>query len=98
MRKKILASMIDLNNRNSVSINDGKRARAYFCKKWPLKVDRKLIEELKAIGERVAPRNVRLCLHSGPEALFHEMIILERKGGVLSSSQTSDKRRDFSYH
>jgi cupin fold WbuC family metalloprotein len=53
---------------------------AYFCKKNPVKVDTKLISELKEVAARLGGENVRLCLHEGPDATLHEMIVLVHKG------------------
>lgn len=53
---------------------------AFLCRREPVRVDQRLIGELKAVSSQRGGANVRLCLHDSPEALFHEMIILERAG------------------
>ena len=71
---------IDLQDPESVRIDPEARTLAFFCKKKPLQVDRKLILQLKeALIERDV-QAMRLCLHESPDAAFHEMIVLERKG------------------
>lgn len=63
-----------------VRLDDAGRSRAYFFLRGPVTVDRALIGELKEIASGLGGRNVRICLHEGPTAAFHEMIIFERPG------------------
>jgi cupin fold WbuC family metalloprotein len=39
---------------------------------------------------------VRICLHDGPQALFHEMLIVHKKGGAFKPHKHPTK--DESYH
>ncbi len=55
------------------------RSVAYFCQLKNAKVNADLIKELKAISSEIGNRNARLCLHDGPDATFHDMIIIEKK-------------------
>ncbi len=70
-------STIDLDDSQQVRIDEGKKAVAYFCQKGPARVDRALIEELRIKFLRDKLRNLRLCLHSDPDADIHEMVIFE---------------------
>ena len=78
MKKQQQMSTVNLNDKDSVFIDDGKKALAYFCRNQPVKVDNQLIRELTTMSNKIAPKNLRLCLHSSPDALFHDMIIFER--------------------
>lgn len=73
-------STIVLGDPGAVRVDDRGRSRAYFVLRKPAKVDRTLIAELKEIAARLSGRNVRLCLHDSPDAPFHEMVIVERRG------------------
>lgn len=73
-------SSIILDDSKSVWVDKGKKSVAYFCKNTPVRVNKGLISELKKILTRIGNKNLRLCLHNGPDAPFHEMIIFERKG------------------
>lgn len=72
-------SSVIINDAHSVWVDDGEKSVAYFCKKAPAKVDSELIATLKKEFTKIGNRNLRLCLHPGPDALLHEMIIFERK-------------------
>lgn len=78
--KKAHAPAVDLNNRECVWIDNGKKSIAYFCKKMPVKVGRKALSDLKYTFNRFKDKNVRLCLHQDPQARSHDMLIIERKG------------------
>lgn len=93
-RKKEISNII-LDDKKSVRIADGKKSVAYFCKKLPAKVNKKLISELKNKFKKIGNRNLRLCLHDSPKALFHEMIIFERKGKYYRPHKHSDKGETF---
>jgi cupin fold WbuC family metalloprotein len=72
-------SSVDLQDPDSVWINEEGRSLGIFCKKKPVRVDGGLIQKLKETSARLDGKNLRLCLHESPEAAFHEMIILERR-------------------
>ena len=73
---EIKTSLIDSNN-----WTEDKEARAisYFLteRKMPMAINRELIGELKKVSEQRGKHNARLCLHSNPEAVLHDMLILE---------------------
>lgn len=53
---------------------------SFFCVTRPVRIDAKIIEELKQISLDNESCNVRVCLHSDPTAQHQDMIILERTG------------------
>ncbi len=71
---------INLDDPETIRLDDQGRSVAYFCRSNPVKVDNDLISQLKAAATRLGG-NVRLCLHDGPDAPFHEMINLEHRSG-----------------
>lgn len=56
------------------------RSETYFSTRPDVAVDGRLLAGLLDLSRSLGGRNVRLCLHASPEALFHEMIILEHAG------------------
>ena len=77
---ELIFSEIQLNIPEKVRIDESGRSVGFFCRRLPVRIDGKLIQELIDESERRGGSNVRICLHDGPEALFHDMIILEHKG------------------
>ena len=75
-------STVRLDDSASTRRDDSGKSVAFFCQRLPARVDQDLLEQLKRIARDPATggKNVRLCLHDGPGAAFHEMVILERKG------------------
>lgn len=90
------SSTIKLNDPNAVRLDDSGRTSAYFCMKSEIKIDTDLIEELKQASADMGNSNVRICLHDGPDAAFHEMIILEHRGRYYRPHQ--HKSKGESYH
>lgn len=73
-------STIELSNKESVWSDPNAKSIAYFCQRYPIRIDHKLIGELKAISDQNKTSNIRLCLHESPKAAFHEMLIVEHPG------------------
>ena len=73
-------SGISLRDTEKVRIDEAGRSVGFFSKSLPVSVDRYLIEELKNASLQAGGKNVRLCLHSKPDSLFHSMIVLENRG------------------
>ena len=69
-------SLIDKTN-----VVEDKKAKSlsFFCTINPVLVDEKIISELKEVSKFHNNANVRICLHSSPDAEQHDMIILEKK-------------------
>lgn len=61
-------------------MDEGGKSVGFFCTELPARVDASVVSQLKEAAARYPDKNVRLCLHSGPEAEFHTMIVLDRKG------------------
>ena len=74
-------SQISLSDQSMVQFDGSGRSGAFFCKNNPVRIDQKLILDLKAKAKEIGDKNIRLCLHMTPEAVFHQMIILEHKSG-----------------
>lgn len=72
-------SKIILDDPEKIRKDESGRSLGLFCRNLPGRVDRQLIDELKEILEQQPEKNIRLCLHEAPDALFHSMIILERQ-------------------
>jgi len=88
-------STIVLDDSASVTQVAGPRSIAYFCKRRPVRVDDKLIGQLKECARKSGNRNVRLCLHESPDALFHNMLILEHKGNYYRPHKHLTKGESF---
>lgn len=73
-------SHISLQDSDRVWRDSKAKTLAFFCKTLPAKVNNDLINELISISEAEGKVNVRISLHDGPDAPFHDMIILERPG------------------
>ena len=67
------------------------RSVAFFCKKRPILVGPELIKDLKKIAIERQGKNVRICLHDGPEAIQHDMIILEHRGVYIRPHKHPEK-------
>ena len=78
-RKQMKSSTVTLGDPGSVWIDQKAKTLAYFCISNPVRVDEEILAELKEISAKNGDTNVRLCLHEGPDAEFHEMVILERR-------------------
>lgn len=68
---------MNLNDSRLLRIEEGEKSVTYFCRKLPVGIDRELILTLKEKFHTLKGKNLRVCLHNGPEADFHEMVILE---------------------
>ena len=89
-------STIAFDDPRSVWQDKSAKTVAYFCRKPPIKIDGRLLDELKRLAARLGGQNVRLCLHESPEAVFHEMIILEHAGKYYRPHKHTAKGE--SYH
>ena len=89
-------STINLMDPNSVRFDDSGRSAAYFCRKTAVQVSFALISELKEVASQLGDKNVRICLHDGPDAPFHEMVNLEHRGRYYRPHKHPSKGE--SYH
>lgn len=88
-------SSIDLNNPDLVRRDEDGKSPAFFCKKYPVKVNDNLLAELETVSEEFGGQNVRFCLHESPASPFHDMIILERKGKYYPPHKHLTKGESF---
>ena len=86
---------ISLMDSRQFNIDETGRSIGIFSSELPICVDWKLIEELKEIATSSTDKNVRLCLHSNPDALFHTMIIVEKQGKYYPPHRHVDKGECF---
>lgn len=88
-------SSVDLDDSDCVMVDDGEKSVAYFCLRTPVRVGRNLLDELRTRFDRIAPRNLRLCLHDSPQASFHHMIVFERSGKYYRPHKHANKNETF---
>ena len=89
-------SSVDLQDPDSVWLDEGGRSLGFFCKKKPVRVDAALLRELKETSVRLEGKDMRICLHESPDAAFHDMIILVRRGNYYRPHKHPSKGE--SYH
>ncbi|MBI4676458.1 MAG: cupin fold metalloprotein, WbuC family [Elusimicrobia bacterium] len=75
-----MVPIVDLDDPKTVLFDGAGRSAAFFCKGGSLAVGNRLLGQLREYARARGGANVRLCLHEGPRASFHEMIILEHRG------------------
>ena len=86
---------INLNDENQVIYAEGGKSPAFFCNKYPVKVHKKLITELKMLSLDQGGKNIRLCMHENPQAPFHDMLILAHKGKYYPPHKHETKGESF---
>ena len=91
----MLISSVELSNADTVWRDKNAKSIAYFCKRRPVGVGKALINELKEISVGSGNQNVRFCLHESPDALFHDMLILEHKGKYYRPHKHLTKGESF---
>ena len=89
------SSLIRLNDDQAVNLDDSGKSPAYFCRRKPVAVTRELIAELVARGAGTG-QGIRLCLHEGPDALLHDMIVVQYAGQYFRPHKHLEKSE--SYH
>ncbi len=96
MTTPVPPSVLRLDDPSHVWEDRHAKSISFFCHRAPIRVDAALLDQLKDVARRAAPKNARICLHPGPDAAFHEMIIFERRGGYLRPHKHAAKGE--SYH
>ena len=89
------SSLIRLDDDAAVRLDDSGKSPAYFCLRKPVAVTRELVAELVAKGTGTG-RGIRLCLHEGPDALLHDMIVVQYAGQYFRPHKHLEKGE--SYH
>ncbi|MBL6935301.1 MAG: cupin fold metalloprotein, WbuC family [Alphaproteobacteria bacterium] len=88
-------SLIRLDDGDAVAFDDGGKSPAYFCRRKPVAVTRELIADLVARGAE-SGQGIRLCLHEGPDATLHDMIVVQYAGQYFRPHKHLEKSE--SYH
>ena len=73
----------------------GAKSVSFFVHIWPVFVDLVLIDDMKQVSAERGNRNVRVCLHSGPDAPHHDMVILEHGGNYFPPHRHPGKAETF---
>lgn len=89
------SSLIRLDDSQAIGLDDGGKSPAYFCRRKPVAVTRELIADLVARGAGTG-KGIRLCLHEGPDALLHDMIVAQYAGQYFRPHKHLEKGE--SYH
>ena len=80
---------------NKVWEDVGAKSVSFFCRHRPVFIDANLIAQLKTLSTQRGGRNVRVCLHDGPDANHHDMVILELKGKYYRPHKHDGKGEAF---
>lgn len=72
------------------------KSEAYYSRSPAPAITDAVVAALKERLIRSGGHTVRICLHEGPEAAFHEMAVVHKKGGVFKPHKHLAK--DESYH
>ena len=72
---------LDLNDKNSVIIDNSGNSVACFAVSNNVIIDQDTIKELKLLSKRLGKKNIRICLHNHRDSNLHNMInLIYRKG------------------
>jgi cupin fold WbuC family metalloprotein len=89
------SSLIRLDDGEAVGLDTSGKSPAYFCLRKPVAVTRELIADLVAEGAE-SGKGIRLCLHEDPDALLHDMIVVQYGGQYFRPHKHLEKSE--SYH
>jgi cupin fold WbuC family metalloprotein len=67
-------------NLNQVSVHQTPESLTFFVQVSPILVDEILLNEMQILSDRNPRFVIRLCLHSSPESIRHDMILLKPRG------------------
>lgn len=68
-----------LDDREWFRFDPSGRTPAFFALRDPVPVDAAMVESLKEIARR-DETDVRICLHESPDASYHDMVVVQRRG------------------
>ena len=88
-------SRISLIDKQNVVQDMKAKSLSFFCKNNPVLINDLIINELKEISRLNNNANCRVCLHSSPDALQHDMIILERKDAYFRPHKHNNAGETF---
>jgi len=80
---KINLHRISLLDQQNVVEDKKAKSLSFFCKISQVLINDVIINELKEVSRLHNNANCRVCLHTSPDSLHHDMIILERKDSYL---------------
>ena len=63
----------------NVRRDEGAKFLSYFCRRPPIIVSKEIIDEMLDISGTSGGMDIRLCLHDGPEAAQHDMVVAEQR-------------------
>ncbi len=89
------SSLIRLDDSEAVRLDSSGKSLAYFCRRKPVAVTKELVADLVARGAGTG-QGIRLCLHEGPDALLHDMIVVQYGGQYFRPHKHLEKSE--SYH
>lgn len=67
---------IDLNDKESIIIDDSGKSIGCFAVKNNVAIDSNTIKELKTISHKLGKKDIRICLHNNRNSNLHNMINL----------------------
>ena len=86
---------ISLRDSENVVLDTKGRTDAFFARQESLVLDKTVVEQLKTYAKDHGGGNVRFCLHTGPESLFQQMIIMEQQGNYYRPHKHLSKGEAF---
>ena len=89
------SSLICLDDEQTARLDDSGKSPAYIRRRKPVAVTRELIADLVARGKGTG-QGIRLCLHEDPDALLHDMIVVQYAGQYFRPHKHLEKNE--SYH
>jgi len=87
---------LNLNDKDSVIIDDTGKSIACFAVKDNIALDKNVINELKILSQNLGKKDIRICLHSDRDNTLHNMINLIYKKEKNIPHKHKDKSE--SYH
>ena len=96
LRSRLLSEMTDIFEALELVQDKSAKTEAYYCRARAPVISDEVIHELKSKLTQSSGSTVRICLHESPEATFHEMVIVHKRGGVFKPHKHLTK--DESYH
>jgi cupin fold WbuC family metalloprotein len=86
---------LELTNTKQVFKDKTGASVAYFSRQDSSVLHTSVVEDLKRAFEHETGHILRICLHKSPSAVFHNMIILEEKGGYSRPHKHPTKEETF---
>lgn len=90
--------LISLDNTDDVRFEDAGRTPAWFCKAGTLSVGKAVLAKMKQKVRSGPAGTVRLCLHSGPSAAVHDMLIVLGQKRYVRPHAHPEKAETYHIH